>query len=204
MTQITNIPYEALSVGQQAAFEKTVEERDVQLFAAVSGDNNPVHLDAAFAAETMFKERIAHGMFTGALISAAIACRLPGPGTIYLGQQLKFTRPVKLGDTLTVKLEVLEKLPKNRVRIATRVFNQDGKQVVDGEAEVLAPASEQTVTMPPMPPGCRRSWASRCIASTNFPPGLARKAWPSWPFNTGSRRASRPTGSRTDSSPSSI
>lgn len=151
MTQVTNIPYEALSVGQQAAFEKTVEERDVQLFAAVSGDNNPVHLDAAFAAETMFKERIAHGMFTGALISAAIACNLPGPGTIYLGQQLKFTRPVKLGDTLTVKLEVLEKLPKNRVRIATRVYNQDGKQVVDGEAEVLAPASEQTVTMPAMP-----------------------------------------------------
>ena len=99
----------------------------------------------------MFKERIAHGMFTGALISAAIACNLPGPGTIYLGQLLKFTRPVKLGDTLTVKLEVLEKLPKNRVRIATRVFNQDGKQVVDGEAEVLAPSAEQTVTMPPMP-----------------------------------------------------
>ena len=151
MTQVTNIPYEALEIGQQASFEKQVEERDVQLFAAVSGDNNPVHLDAAFAAETMFKERIAHGMFTGALISAAIACNLPGPGTIYLGQQLKFTRPVKLGDTLTVKLEVLEKLPKNRVRIATRVFNQDGKQVVDGEAEVLAPSAEQTVTMPPMP-----------------------------------------------------
>ena len=70
MTQVTNIPYDALSVGQQASFEKQVQERDVQLFAAVSGDNNPVHLDAAFAAETMFKERIAHGMFTGALISA--------------------------------------------------------------------------------------------------------------------------------------
>lgn len=151
MTQITNIPYEKLEVGQQASFSKTVDERDVQLFAAVSGDNNPVHLDAAFAAETMFKERIAHGMFSGALISAAIACNLPGPGTIYLGQQLKFTRPVKLGDTLTVQLEVLEKLPKNRVRIATRVFNQNQEQVVDGEAEVLAPRSEQTLTMPAMP-----------------------------------------------------
>jgi acyl dehydratase len=116
MTQVTNIPYDNLEVGQQASLERTVEERDIQLFAAVSGDNNPVHLDAAFAAETMFKERIAHGMFSGALISAAIACRLPGPGTIYLGQQLKFTRPVKLGDTLTVQLEVLEKLPKGRVR----------------------------------------------------------------------------------------
>ena len=151
MTQVTNIPYEALEVGQQASFDKLVEERDIQLFAAVSGDNNPVHLDAAFAAETMFKERIAHGMFSGALISAAIACRLPGPGTIYLGQSLKFTRPVKLGDNLTVKLEVLEKLPKGRVKLATRVFNQNGEQVVDGDAEVLAPRAEQTVTMPAMP-----------------------------------------------------
>ena len=90
-------------------------------------------------------------MFSGALISAAIACRLPGPGTIYLGQQLKFTRPVKLGDTLTVKLEVLEKLPKGRVRLATRVFNQNAEQVVDGEAEVLAPRAEQTLSMPEMP-----------------------------------------------------
>jgi acyl dehydratase len=90
-------------------------------------------------------------MFSGALISAAIACRLPGPGTIYLGQQLKFTRPVKLGDTLTVQLEVLEKLSKGRVRLATRVFNQNQEQVVDGEAEVLAPRAEQTLNMPEMP-----------------------------------------------------
>jgi len=151
MTQVSNIPYDALEVGQKASISKTVEERDVQLFAAVSGDNNPVHLDAAFAAETLFKERIAHGMFSGALISAAIACELPGPGTIYLGQQLRFTRPVKLGDTLSVELEVLEKLPKGRVRLATRVFNQNAEQVVDGEAEVLAPRAAQTVSMPAMP-----------------------------------------------------
>lgn len=151
MTQVSNVPYDALKIGQKASISKTVEERDVQLFAAVSGDNNPVHLDAAFAAETLFKERIAHGMFSGALISAAIACELPGPGTIYLGQQLRFTRPVKLGDTLTVELEVLEKLPKGRVRLATRVFNQNAEQVVDGEAEVLAPRAAQTVSMPPLP-----------------------------------------------------
>lgn len=151
MTQVSNTPYDALEVGQKASISKTVEERDVRLFAAVSGDNNPVHLDAAFAAETLFKERIAHGMFSGALISAAIACELPGPGTIYLGQQLRFTRPVKLGDTLTVELEVLEKLPKGRVRLATRVFNQNAEQVVDGEAEVLAPRAAQTVSMPAMP-----------------------------------------------------
>ncbi len=151
MTQVSNVPYDALEIGQKASISKSVEERDVQLFAAVSGDNNPVHLDAAFAAETLFKERIAHGMFSGALISAAIACELPGPGTIYLGQQLRFTRPVKLGDTLTVELEVLEKLPKGRVRLATRVFNQNAEQVVDGEAEVLAPRAAQTVSMPAMP-----------------------------------------------------
>jgi acyl dehydratase len=100
----------------------------------------------------MFKERIAHGMFSGALISAAIACEMPGPGTIYLGQQMRFTRPVKLGDTLTVELEVLEKLPKGRVRIATRVFNQHAEQVVDGEAEVLAPREKQTLQLPELPP----------------------------------------------------
>jgi len=124
----------------------------VQLFAALSGDRNPVHLDAAYAAGTLFKERIAHGMFSGALISAAIACEMPGPGTIYLGQQMRFTRPVKLGDRLTVELEVLEKLPKGRVRIATRVFNQNAEQVVDGEAEVLAPREAQTVELAQLPP----------------------------------------------------
>ncbi|MGX5220166.1 MaoC family dehydratase [Pseudomonas segetis] len=151
MSQLSNTPYDELEVGQKASYSKTVEERDVQLFAAVSGDNNPVHLDAQFAAESMFKERIAHGMFSGALISAAVACELPGPGTIYLGQTMRFTLPVKLGDTLTVQLEILEKLPKFRVRIATRVVNQRGEMVVDGEAEILAPRKKQTVEMPPMP-----------------------------------------------------
>ena len=140
-----------LQVGQTANQSHVVSEADIQMFAAVSGDNNPVHLDADFAAASRFKERIAHGMFTGALISAAIACKLPGPGRVYLGQQLSFTRPVKLGDTLDVQLEVLEKLPKNQVRIRTRVLNQHNKAVVDGEALVLAPDSSQTVQMPPLP-----------------------------------------------------
>ncbi|MCW3150088.1 MaoC family dehydratase [Stutzerimonas stutzeri] len=152
MNTISSTPYSALEVGQKASFEKTVGERDIQLFAAMSGDRNPVHLDAEYAAGTLFKERIAHGMFSGALISAAVACTLPGPGTIYLGQVMKFTRPVKLGDTLTVRLEILEKLPKNRVRIATQVFNQNNEQVVDGEAEVLAPRREETVELKELPP----------------------------------------------------
>lgn len=152
MSQVTNFTYDDLEVGQKASYAKQVEERDIQLFAALSGDRNPVHLDAEYAAGTLFKERIAHGMFSGALISAAIACELPGPGTIYLGQQLKFTRPVKLGDSLTVELEILEKLPKNRVRIATRVFNQNAEQVVDGEAEVLAPKQSLAIELPELPP----------------------------------------------------
>ena len=152
MTQVRNFPYDTLEVGQQARLQRTVEERDIQLFAAVSGDRNPVHLDAEYAAASLFKERIAHGMFSGALISAAIACELPGPGTIYLGQQLKFTRPVKLGDQLTVELEVLEKLAKGRVRLATRVSNQAGELVVDGEAEVLALREALSIELPELPP----------------------------------------------------
>lgn len=152
MTRISNTPYSALEVGQKANYEKTVDERDIQLFAAMSGDRNPVHLDADYAAGTLFKERIAHGMFSGALISAAVACTLPGPGTIYLGQTMKFTRPVKLGDTLVVRLEILEKLPKNRVRVATQVYNQNEEIVVDGEAEVLAPRKQETVELKELPP----------------------------------------------------
>ncbi len=152
MSQVTNIPYEALEIGQKDSYTKTVEEKDILLFATLSGDHNPVHLDSEFAARTPYKERIAHGMFSGALISAAVACTLPGPGTIYIGQTMRFTLPVKIGDTLTVRLEILEKLPKFRVRIATRVYNQRDELVVDGEAEILAPRRQQTVELPQLPP----------------------------------------------------
>lgn len=152
MSQVENTPYDALEVGQKATYVRAVTQREVQLFAEVSGDRNPVHLDAEFAAGTQFKERIAHGMLTGAYISAAIATTLPGPGTIYLGQNLRFTRPVKLGDELTVELEVLEKLEKNRVRMGTRVVNQAGKSVVEGEAEVMVPVDKLCVTLAELPP----------------------------------------------------
>ncbi|MFV0453454.1 MAG: MaoC family dehydratase [Pseudomonas sp.] len=151
MTTISNTPYSALEVGQKASFEKTIGERDIQLFAAMSGDRNPVHLDAEFARGTLFKERIAHGMLSGALISAAVACTLPGPGTIYLGQTMRFARPVKIGDTITVHVEILEKLPKNRVRVGTNVSNQNGELVVEGEAEVLAPRRAETVELKELP-----------------------------------------------------
>ena len=151
MTLSTCTPYDSLEVGQKATFSKLVTEHDIMLFASMSGDRNPVHLDAEYAAGTMFKERIAHGMFSGALISAAVACELPGPGTIYLGQQMELKLPVKLNDTLTVQLEILEKLPKYRVRIGTRVVNQKDEVVVDGEALIMAPRKEQSVELAELP-----------------------------------------------------
>lgn len=151
MPQLENRTYDELNLGDTASITHLVTERDLTLFAAVSGDTNPVHLDEAFAAATPFKGRIAHGMFSGALISAAVACEMPGPGTIYIGQEMSFMRPVRLGDKIRVDLEILEKLPKNRMRIATRVFNQDNKQVVDGVATVMAPTEKVSIERPTLP-----------------------------------------------------
>ncbi|MEH6389872.1 MULTISPECIES: MaoC family dehydratase [Pseudomonas] len=151
MHMLENRTYDELKVGDTASVSHTVTERDLVLFAEVSGDVNPVHLDEAFAAATPFKGRIAHGMLAGAFISATIACELPGPGSIYIGQELSFLRPVRLGDEIRVDLEVLEKLPKNRVRIATPVFNQDGKKVVEGVATVMAPTEKVSLPRPALP-----------------------------------------------------
>lgn len=151
MSKLENCTYDEIQVGDKADVSHTVTERDLILFAEVSGDVNPVHLDEEFAAATPFKGRIAHGMFSGALISAAIACEMPGPGTIYIGQEMSFLRPVRLGDEIRIELEIIEKLPKNRARIATRVFNQDGKQVVDGVATVMVPTEKVSVARPVLP-----------------------------------------------------
>jgi len=150
MSDLSNFTFDDLQIGQTATFTRTASEEAVKLFAAVSGDTNPVHLDAEFAAGTMFKERIAHGMYTGGLISAAIAMEMPGPGTIYLGQELRFERPVKLGDTITITLEVIEKIDgKNFVKLKTTATNQDGKVVVSGTATVMPP--KEQLTMPRLP-----------------------------------------------------
>lgn len=152
MSQLENFTFEELTIGQTASYTHTVSEQDVQLFAAVSGDVNPVHLDAEFAAGTQFKERIAHGMYTAGLISAAIAMEMPGPGTIYLGQNLRFERPVKIGDTITVELKVTEKTPEKKfVQIETIARNQHGKVVVSGSANLLPPAQKMSIARPAMP-----------------------------------------------------
>ena len=152
MAQISNFTFDEISLGQTATYTKQVADRDIQLFAAASGDVNPVHLDDAFAAGTQFKERIAHGMLTGAFISAALAMKLPGPGTIYLGQSLRFRLPVKIGDTITVTLEVTEKQEKRKfVTLDCKARNQNGKVVASGTAEVMAPSEKLVIDEPLLP-----------------------------------------------------
>jgi acyl dehydratase len=152
MPTLRNYTYDEITVGQTATYSKLIEERDVQLFAAVSGDVNPVHLDPAFAATTQFESCIAHGMLSGAVISAAIAMELPGPGTIYLGQSMRFRLPVRLDDTITVNLEVIDKKDKRGfVTLDCNVFNQDDQLVVTGTAEVMAPREKLVIERPCLP-----------------------------------------------------
>lgn len=152
MSQLTNFTYEEINIGQTARYSKRIEERDIQLFAAVSGDVNPVHLESDFAALSSFGERIAHGMLTGAVISAALAMELPGPGTIYLSQSLRFRSPVKIGDTVTVALEVTEKQDRrNIVTLDCKASNQEGKVVATGGAQVVAPQHKLTIERPALP-----------------------------------------------------
>ncbi|MCL1917509.1 MAG: MaoC family dehydratase [Peptococcaceae bacterium] len=129
-----------LEIGQKASFSKTVTETDVYLFAGVTGDINPAHVNEEYAKNTMFKGRIAHGMLSAGFISAVLAMNLPGPGTIYIAQTLKFRAPVRFGDTITATVEVLEKNEeKNRVILKTVCSNQDNKVVLEGEATVMPP-----------------------------------------------------------------
>lgn len=131
--------FEDLSVGQRETYTKQVTAADIEAFAAISGDRNPIHLDEAFAAKTPFGGRIAHGIFTAGLISAAIAMRLPGPGSIYLSQTLRFLAPVRLDDVVDATIEVTELTAKGR-RVKLKCECRVGDKVVlEGEAEVKAP-----------------------------------------------------------------
>jgi len=130
--------YDLIQVGAEESFTKTITETDITLYGAISGDFNPVHFNSVYAAETMFKNRIAHGMLTAGLISALLGTKLPGPGTVYLSQSLNFRAPVYIGDTITAKVQVLEKYSeKNQIKFQTSCANQNGKQVLSGEALVM-------------------------------------------------------------------
>ena len=141
MNELNGYDLEDLKPGMSAVFAKTITEADIVLFAAASGDNNAVHINEEFAQGTQFGGRIAHGMLTASVISAAIAGRLPGPGTIYLGQNLKFKAPVKPGDTVHAKVTVKEvNAERRRVTLQTICTVRD-KVVIEGEATVMPTSS---------------------------------------------------------------
>ena len=141
-TGFTVYQFEDLRLGQNELLMRTVMERDVAMFAEISGDANPIHLCDTYAASTRFGQRIAHGMFTASLISALMGTKLPGPGAVYLSQSLNFLAPVKIGDVVIARVEVAELLrQRRRVRMACECL-VDGKLVLDGEA---------WVAMPPLP-----------------------------------------------------
>ena len=140
MEEIKGLTIDQLEVGQKASFTKTVTEADVYNYAGVSGDFNPAHMNEEYAKNTAFNTRIAHGMLSAGFISAVLGTKLPGPGTIYLNQDLRFTKPVHFGDTITATITVEELIKeKNRALLKTVCTNQDGDVVVEGTAKVMPP-----------------------------------------------------------------
>lgn len=134
------VPFESLKIGDRASFSKTVSESDIYLYAGITGDLNGAHVNSQFAAQSIFGERVAHGMLSAGFLSTVLGARLPGEGTIYLSQSLRFISPVKIGDTVTATVEVLEKIEaKRRVRLSTFCENQRGQRIIEGEALVMCP-----------------------------------------------------------------
>ncbi|MBT3305579.1 MAG: MaoC family dehydratase [Alphaproteobacteria bacterium] len=135
--------FEDLEIGMDDAYAKTITDADVITFAGISGDTNPVHLNHEFASETMFEGQIAHGMLTASFISTVIGTKLPGPGCIYVAQNLRFKGPVKVGDTVTAICEVTKKIPEKRMIEMTTVCSVGGKTVLEGEATIMVPLKPQ-------------------------------------------------------------
>jgi 3-hydroxybutyryl-CoA dehydratase len=131
---------EEIKLGDTAQFGKTISESDIYLYAGITGDHNPAHINESYAQGTFFKTRIAHGMLCAGMISTVLGNGLPGPGAIYIRQELNFLAPVRIGDTITARAEVIEIVPdKNRIRLKTDCINQQGTLVIDGEALVSPP-----------------------------------------------------------------
>jgi 3-hydroxybutyryl-CoA dehydratase len=134
-----------LAVGDSSQFSKTVTETDVYLFAGITGDFNPAHVDEEYSRKTYFGTRIAHGLLSAGFISTVLGTRLPGPGSVYLRQELTFLGAVKIGDTITARVEVTEiDAAKGRVKLLTTCDNQEGKRVLTGEAVVSPPRKPKT------------------------------------------------------------
>ena len=131
-----------IKLGDSASFTKTITEADITLFAGYSGDFNPAHINAVEAEQGMFRGRIAHGMLSAGFISTVLGMYLPGPGTIYMGQELRFVKPVHIGDTVTATCTVVDRAEeKNRLKLETVVTNQKGDPVITGFATVMPPTS---------------------------------------------------------------
>ncbi len=129
--------YEDIRIGQHAEYVRTVTSEDIEMFGQVSGDYNPLHFNEDWAKTTMFKGRIAHGILTATYVSTVIGMKLPGPGTIYISQSMKFRRPVRIGDKITARVEVIHKNDeKEFLTLKTVCLNQEDKVVLDGEAVV--------------------------------------------------------------------
>ena len=135
---MVGLSYSNIKIGQKAELKRTVTEEDIEKFADVSGDRNPIHLDEEFAKKTIFQGRIAHGMLSAAFISTVLASKLPGPGSIYLKQELIFKKPIRIGDTIIITVEVIDKDDeKERITLKTTCINQHNEMVVDGKALVM-------------------------------------------------------------------
>ncbi len=134
---------EDLNEGMEASFSKTVTEADIVLFAGVSGDTNPVHIDEEAAKKSVFEGRIAHGMLTASYLSTVLGTRLPGPGCIYLSQSLRFKGPVRIGDTVTAIVRVKEVMMSKKRVILETLCQVKGKDVLDGEATVMVSSRDQ-------------------------------------------------------------
>jgi acyl dehydratase len=149
---IENRTFNEMGIGDTASLERTLTWRDIELFAVMSGDVNPAHVDEEYARNDRFHGIVAHGMWGASLISTLLGTRLPGPGTIYLGQTLFFRHPVSIGDTITVSVAVASKDPTHhRVELDCRCVNQRGETVIDGTATVLAPTEKVRRPRFPLP-----------------------------------------------------
>ena len=141
LDELHGLYFEDLKLGQTAIFARTITETDIVLFAGISGDTNPIHINEEFASTTMFSGRIAHGMLTASFISAVLGNKLPGPGTVYLSQTLKFKAPVRPGQTVTATVTVREVITEKRRVILDTVCTVGGKTVLEGEAMLLVTSS---------------------------------------------------------------
>ncbi len=133
-----------IKIGDNASYKKIITKEDVETFGEIIGDYNPAHFDDEYASKTIFKKRISHGMFIGSLFSRLFGLELPGPGSIYISQSLRFRRPVYFKDEITIEVKVIEtNIEKNRVKLECNAYNQNNEKVIIGEAELMPPKKEK-------------------------------------------------------------